>query len=378
MYPPIAEFLEHDTNFLGCETAINKITFDILKGWKIDVAGIVHDRNKYVIAVEAKNEISPGNILQGISQAEMYQKVCNEAYLALPNNEIEPYKKTNHREWDRIINLCEAKGIGIISVATQWQDCKIISKAVPTNRYSELYEEIVNQLEYETLYSFKGFERIDLDYFSGKAAKRKDIVKKKIQLLVEGIEKYVQTHPKDFPAIDSRRLVVNLPVRGFRRDDCWFFLAESEKKDLASVPHFTFHVRSDEVDCMITMESLKVTNMFIQKLKSEPDIFLTNLKKLHDINEEYKVIIWEQIHEKKRPRRKDWPWHLICSFNVGYVDHSTVKFLIETLSKINYPVVRILCPTIKLGDPSLYTAELVTKCTEWVKELQDVYTFLAK
>lgn len=378
MYGIIADFLQHGVRrFTGCRTVVDKISFNLLKGWRIDVAGMIDRKNiHYIIAVEAKNEISPESILQAISQAEMYQKTCNEVYIALPNDGVNNFKRNTRNEWERIINLCKVKGIGIIGVGMQWQDCKIVNEAVRIPRYNDLYEDILNQLDFETLESFEGFDECDFDYFIGRADNREDVLKKKIQFLVEEIKHHMLSKPRNFPAIDPRELVVELPPRGFRRDGCWFFVAQVERKRLASVPHFTFHVDDEGVSCMLTLQSIKTTNTFVQKLRTKRDEFLAILKELHDIDEDYKLKIWEQIPEKGKPRRPQWSWHTICSFNVGYIDQNVVKLILNKLSNIKYSIIRVLCSPIKRGKSKLYTTEVVTRCTEWIKELQDMYSFL--
>lgn len=373
MYGIIEDFLQHERRFTGCKTVVNKISFNLLKGWRIDVAGIIK-KNNYIIAVEAKNRISPESILQAISQAEMYQKTCNEVYIALPNDEIDNLKKNNRVEWERIVDLNKVKGIGIMGVGMQWQDCKILNEAVRIPRYNDLYIDIVNQLDFETIASFDGFEERDLDYFIGQADDRAAVLKKKIQLLVEEIKYQMLSNPRDFPAIDSRQLVVELPHRGFRKDVCWFFVAQVERERLAYVPHFTFHVDDEGISGMLSLQSIKTTNMFIKKLGSERDRFLSILKQLHSINEDYKVKIWEQI--PKKGRRSQMPWRSICSFNVGYVDENVVKLILDKLSSTRFPVVRVVCPPIRRGDKRLYTNDVVTTCTGWIKELQDMYSFL--
>lgn len=376
MYNIIAEFLKHEHQFAGCETAQDKITFNLLKGWRIDVAGIIKKRDNYIIAVEAKDEIYPESILQAISQAEMYQGTCNEVYVALPSDEIYDFRKENKNDWESITDLCKVKGIGIISVGMRWQDCKILNEATRMPRYNELYEDIVNQLDFETLGSFEGFEECDFDLFIGRADGREGIVKKKVELLVKKIKQRMLSMPRDFPAIDPRKLVVELPPRGFSRRGCWFFVAEVERKRLPYVPHFTFHVDNDGVSCMLTLESIEITNTFTRKLENETKRFLSILKELHKVHEEYELKIWEQIPEKGKPRRSQWGWHTICSFNVGYVNQDAATLILTRLSNVRYPIVRVLCPPIYRGNPILQKTIVVSQCTEWIKELQEIYSFL--
>lgn len=375
MYPIIADFLHHYHQFRGCKAVENKITFNLLKGWKIDVAGIIEDRNNYLIAVEAKNEISASSVLQAISQAEMYQKICNEVYIALPRDEITRFKDTNRIDWERITDLCRVKGIGIMSVGDQ--ECDVIEKAMRLPRFSDLYEDIVNQINLETLESFQGFTERDFDYFIERAEGRRDVVKKKIQLLIQAIKHQILSNPRDFHAIDTKKLVAELPKRGFGRHGCWFFVAEAEKRRLPYIPHFTFHVNSEEgVSCLLTLETIRTTDKFIQKLQTEEDKFLGILERLHDKDEDYELKIWEQIPEPGKPRRSQWDWHEICSFKVGYIDQSVIHLLLKKLSNTKYPIVRLVCPPVLRGDRRLYSEEIVTVCTKWIKDLQGLYAFL--
>lgn len=114
MYPIIRKFLESE---FGCKAVEEKTRFTLLKGWRIDVAGIVKENGTpRIISVEAKNGIGPYTVLQGISQAEMYQKVATIVYLAFPEEKIYHFRKRNEKDWNRITNLCKSKGIGILSV----------------------------------------------------------------------------------------------------------------------------------------------------------------------------------------------------------------------------------------------------------------------
>ena len=375
MYGIIADFLQHERRFSGCRTVVNKVYFNLLKGWRIDVAGLIEKKNNYIIAVEAKKDISPESILQAISQGEMYQKTCNEVYIALPSDEIDNFKKENKTEWENIVDLCRVKGIGIIRVGTQWQDCRILNEAMRIPRYDNLYREIVNQLNFETLESFQGFEEHDFDYFIGIADEKAAVLKKKIQLLIEKIRHSMLSKPRDFPAIDPRKLVAELPLKGFRRDFCWFFVAEVGREKVAYVPHFTFHVDQEGVSCMLSLQTIRTTDKFVEKLRNQRDDFLDALKRLRDVSEEYKLKIWEQV--PKKGRRSQMPWRSTYSFNVGYIDEDVVELILSKLASIRYPVVRVLCPPVKRDDSRLYTNEIAEKCTDWIKELQEIYKFLS-
>jgi hypothetical protein len=91
LYPIVKKYL--DTRF-GCISVQDKVVFNLLKNWKIDVVGTVWTTSRAdIIAVEVKRDIRPDTFLQAISQAEMYQKVSKRVYIAFPEAEIMESKK---------------------------------------------------------------------------------------------------------------------------------------------------------------------------------------------------------------------------------------------------------------------------------------------
>lgn len=373
MYDVIADFLRQQ--FPACKTVINKITFDLLKGWKIDVAAILQNRNNYVVSVEAKNDVSPESILQGISQAEMYQRASNEAYVALPLDDVEHFKRTKRDDWNRVVDFCKLKGVGVIGVCEGWQDCKVLLEAMRIDRFTDLRDNILNNLELETLASFEGFGETDFDYFTGRAKNRKEIVRRKIELLVEEIKHYILANPREYPEINTQKLVAELPPRGLQKDFCWFFIAETEKRKISSSIHFTFTIENSGISCILTIAQTNPrAKLFIEKLNSDTETFLGVLKEIGHANRDYVLDIHEQIPEPKK-RRPDWPWFKVLSVENSHLNKDVVKALTAKLSEVKYPVIRLISPPIEREKAVLLKGDIIKKCAEPIRIMQRAYGY---
>ena len=371
MYPILSSFLQSSPKFKGCRTAINQIYFNLLKGWKIDVAGVIKERNDYIITIEAKKNVGPYSVLQAISQAEMYQKISNESYIALPNNDIKRLEREDKADWDNILNICRTKGIGIISV--EENGCDIINEALSISRYDTHYQEILSQLEYETTESFKGFKYEDFSYFHSKAPERRKLVRRKIALFILAIENEMLQNPRDYPNIDPRELVIELPKRAFKKDRCWFFIAEVNRKKISQYPHFTLDIDSKGISCCVNLETKKTTEHFLDKLKHDENSFIKTMEKLYQSDVSYEVKIWAQI--RKGPYRPLWPREHSFTINSSNFDAHKTKFLISMIEKIKYPIVRFNAPVLTIDNKFIYSHEAVTFICNCVHELQDIYEF---
>jgi len=151
MYPIIADHFSR----LGYDTRIdspeqNSIKFDLLKGWTIDVTGMrKREGTAEVIAVEAKNDVDAQSVTQAISQAEMYKNVCTKVYVAFPDKYLN--LKENRDVTREIQELCETKGIGLLSVR---RECKEIVKAPSLPLRIHMYNDIINQFKGTARHSY--------------------------------------------------------------------------------------------------------------------------------------------------------------------------------------------------------------------------------
>jgi len=102
------------------------IKFDLLKGWTIDVSGI---KGNEIIAVEAKNDLGAQTILQAISQAEMYKNACTRVFIAFPQADL----KENQVILQDIQRLCQARGIGLLSVGKICEEIVPAAKRLTSN-----------------------------------------------------------------------------------------------------------------------------------------------------------------------------------------------------------------------------------------------------
>ena len=114
----------------------------------------------------------------------------------------------------------------------------------------------------EVMDNFDGFIEKDFEYFTIENEDIKDIVRKRIELYILSIKKEMNNNPKEFPCIDQRKL--NIELGGISTYNCWFFVAEVNKSQLSQNPHFTFHVGSEGVECMISLQSVRTINKAIK------------------------------------------------------------------------------------------------------------------
>ena len=371
MYPLIANFLETEQKFRGCKTVQNKIFFNILKGWKIDVAGIIREKNNYIIAVEAKNNVGPYSIMQAISQAEMYQKVSNESYIALPNEDIINLKNEAINDWNNILNLCRIKGIGIISVDDN--GCNIINEALNFLKYDLNYRDILSQIEYETLTSFDGFKYEDLSYFHKQFPERRELVKKKLELFIESIKTEMLNHPREYYNIDPRNLNAELPNRGFSSNGCWFFISEINRKELAKQTHFTLYLNSEGISCCVNLETKLLTNFFIEKVRNLKIEFKKIMNSLKD--KDFNVIVYEAI-PNNRPYRSAWPWVKCIELNLKQFEKDdSYNLFLSLLENIKYPIIRFNATNLSIYDDRIHSFEAVKYVCDNVKKLQEIYGF---
>jgi len=371
MYAILASYINEDNRFKDFYAVINKIKFKLLKGWKIDVAGY-NINNENIIAIEAKKDIGPYSVMQAISQAEMYQKITNEAYVAFPESDIITLRRESIDEWNNILNICRNKGIGIISV--NYDTCRIINEALRKLNHEDIYNDVKSQLEYETLNEFNGFKYEDFHFFNGYAEERKYLLREKIELYVESIKNYILTNPNDYQSFDSRKLVVELPSRGFSHTSCWFFIAEVERINISRVPHYNIKIDGESISCCVNLETLKTTNYFKNNVNENYSSFKRIINNLHKKSDEYNIKILEAIR-MKGPYRSSWPWKHRYTINSGSIEYLSKDVFVKMLDQLKYPVIRFFAPSINANDEIINTYKVVNQICEYIRDLQTIYDF---
>jgi len=375
MYPIVGSFLKSK---FGCVPVQNKIRFNLLKNWTIDVAGIVRKtENPEIVAVEVKRDLSPYSLLQAISQAEMYQKVCTRVYVAFPEEEINRFKKANARDWKKMRNLCEEKGIGVLSVGEGSSD--EIQSALELPQNIDIYDDIIVQFEERIIAGFEGFDNKDFDYFLGIEVARKNVVHRKIASFLQDIKENLLKRCRELPSIDPRLLQVKLG--GYYRGGCWCFISQEEKRVLSQFAHFTITIDSKGVELVVNMESDKSVDKFVRNSEERPQNLLDILHNL-DHEREYQLRIWERIPPPGRERVPHYMylWRDIFSFSTKYIDKKTVNLLIETLKDFRamkkHSVVRLVCQSYTRSDAKLHSKELTFEIVDKVREMHDFYNFV--
>jgi len=363
MYPIISEFLESK---FRCKTVQDLIRFKILKGWKIDVAGIFKENGvSRLISVEAKNRIGPYAVLQAISQAEMYQKVATLVYIAFPEEKITEMKKRNESDLKQVISLCKSKGIGILSV--DQKGCKIIEKPLESLHNIDIYFDLIDQLEERTIKDFEGFDERDFDYFTDQSNGRRGIVLKKIKYLLRSVKQHLLQTCSNFPNIDPRNLQVK--IGSFRKSYCWCYVSQVSKPELPYEAHYTIDINNLGVGISLNMETDKSVKKFIQNSLNRRNDFLSLVKAIADEDEEYELKIWERIAPL-------WDWEDVVSFNIKHIDNSALEYVFSILKKQKHSVIRFVCPKYYRGNEILYNDKIISELVERIEQMDNLYGFV--
>jgi hypothetical protein len=370
LYPIVKKFLD---GTFDCVSVQDKVVFNLLKNWKIDVVGAVKtDTGTDIIAVEVKPYIRPDTFLQAVSQAEMYQKVSKRAYIAFPEKEILQYEKDYPEDWWKMVNIAKAKGIGILSIGRK--NCTIIEEAIELPQNPEVYKDIVNQIEEYTTNTFSGFSHEDFDYFLGREKSRRNIVKRKIALFLKELKIEILNNCNAFPSIDPKKLQVE--IGKFQSDYCWCYVSQEKSKFiLAQNVHFTISIDGRGISLCVNMESDKAVSQFLKKAESDKN---TLLKILKNLNENYFLKIFERVPPPESPKTPhfNWNWNPVLELSAPYIDD---ELLINTLSKLKslqHGVVRLYSLYYDRNDPIIYSPRLVKEILNLLKESHDFYSWV--
>jgi len=138
MYPVIQDYLEQN----GCERVlIEKVTFDYIKRWTIDVAGIKEAR---VYAVEAKPHLTFDSFSAALTQARYYKQACTHVYVCLS----EASNKKEEELLRHIEEICEQEGVGLLLLTPQLKIQKL-KEAKETKPDLDKYFPVMQQLTVE-------------------------------------------------------------------------------------------------------------------------------------------------------------------------------------------------------------------------------------
>lgn len=366
LYPIVKKYL--DSRF-GCTSVQDKVVFNLLKNWKIDVVGAVRtDLGADIIAVEVKRGIRPDIFLQAISQAEMYQKVSKRVYVGFPEAEILEYKKNFPDDWERMVNLAKAKGIGVLSVGAR--NCTLIEEAIEFPQSPEVYKDIINQIEEYTTETFSRFAHEDFDYFVGREETRRDLVKQKISLLMRELKSKILNNCVDFPSIDPKRLQVE--VGNFSANSCWCFVSQETKDILPQHVHFTIGINGRGLSLCVNMESDKAVSQFLRKAKLDQKTLLKILQKLEG---EYFLKIFERTPPPESPKAPHYKyeWVSVCEFYTRYIDNDALELVIRKTEGLQHCVVRLYCADYSRAEETIYSPELTEEILQLLKESQTFY-----
>ncbi|MEM3616800.1 MAG: hypothetical protein QXZ02_06500 [Candidatus Bathyarchaeia archaeon] len=370
LYPIVKKFL--DSHF-GCNSVQDKVVFNLLKNWKIDVVGAVKSDSEYaIIAVEVKPFIRPDTFLQAISQAEMYQKVSKRAYIAFPEKEILEYEKDYPEDWQKMLNIAKAKGIGVLSIGSK--TCTIKEEATEFPQNPEVYKDIINQIEEYTLHTFTGFNHEDYDYFLGREKGRRNIVKRKIALFLKELKSKMLNNCGDFPSIDPKKLQVE--IGNLQLNYCWCYISqEKTKRLLAQNAHFTIGINGRGISICVNMESDKAVSQFVKKAKSDQNALLKILQKL---NEGCFLKIFERVPPPESPKAPHfrWEWIPVYEFYAPYIDKETLMVAIKRIESLQHGVVRLYCAEYTRDQEIIYSEDLIDEIFQLIKESQSFYSWV--
>jgi len=369
LYPIVKRFLN---SRFGCVSVEDKVVFNLLKNWKIDVVGMVRENSEVgIIAVEVKRTIRPDTFLQAVSQAEMYQKVSKLAYIAFPESEILEYRRSFPEDWEKMINIAKAKGIGVLSIGAK--NCTVVEEAIEFPQNLEVYKDIIYQIEEYTTDTFSSFTHEDFDYFLRKEEKRKNLVKRKIALFLRKLKSKILNNCADFPSIDPKKLHVEMG--NFYPDGCWCYISQEPKSILSQHPHFTIGIDGQGISLCINMESDRAVARFLRKAKSDQNALLEILQNL---NEEYFLKIFERVPPPESPKAPHfmWDWIPVYVLYAPYIDKHALALVIRKLENLQHSVVRLYCANYNRDSEIIYSPQLIGEIFELLKESQTFYSWI--
>lgn len=138
MYPAIEKFLKAK----GCDrTLIEGVSFDSVKRWIIDVAGIKGAR---IYAVEAKPKLNFDSFLTALTQVRFYKQACTHVYVCLP----EPTSDKESELFPYIEKICEQEKIGLL-LFTSEQKIREIREPEESKPDLDKYFQVMQQLTSE-------------------------------------------------------------------------------------------------------------------------------------------------------------------------------------------------------------------------------------
>lgn len=353
MYDVIGKYFEQNDYLIIIDKPRGSgIKFDVLKGWRIDVAGFKKDNNTTeVIAVEVKNNLGAQSVLQAISQAEMYKRGCNKVYVAFPKDDFD--SKNNKDVVAEIYELCSTKGIGILKVG---KSCKEVVSAATSYPKIDTYTSIINQFQSD---KFQGF---DVEDFARSYLDDADLVRYKFILLKEEMERRLK--PK-------RLILTHEPTL-----DSWrFSFVDNSLKDKRyfDVPHFSIVWWDYGVMCELFLRSSTYLNALKVKVKNDDSQFYKILKQLKKSRYSYEIKIKERVHLGGYETAESSEYILRST----YLDRDNYQAFIEfLLKKRNRKIWLKVERLFYLSEENCQSDKLLDDLEDVIDDLMDFYKYL--
>lgn len=160
MYPAIRTFLKES----GCERAlVEKVSFDYIKRWIIDVAGIKGAR---VYAVEAKPSLSFDSFSAALTQVRYYKQSCTHVYICIREGTSDKEKEL----LQHIEEICEQEGVGLLLFANQERirQVKEAKQSMPDlDKYFHVMQQLTSERPSDKIQGARVFIVRDLCYYLG-------------------------------------------------------------------------------------------------------------------------------------------------------------------------------------------------------------------
>jgi len=321
LYPVVAEFLRRKGFAVRIDYPKGTgIKFNLLKGWTVDVVGIkTEDGRKEVVAVEVKNRVSPANVMQALSQAEIYQKACTKVYIAFPASEWD--KEENTEAVKEVMELCQARGIGILKVRSLGlrQPCIEILSPITSLRL-DIYKGIIEQFD-KKINKFNGFNIEDFQRTLEDDSKYHRIVRKKLKFLVDDL----------FEMLPSR-LRRRLKYYDIGRSGFWAYLSEEPNK--VQCAHFNLTISGEDLRIGVITEGKKPVAKLLKNIENRKREFLKILKSVRGST----LGIWKRIPTGV-PR--EFEFEDICTFESQYMDELAVDFILKKSKLLELVAIRL-------------------------------------
>lgn len=356
MYPILEEYFASQ----GYKT-LSQASFRMIKLWLIDV--VAYDvGKKELIAVEAK--LSLDDALDAISHAEIYQMACSKAFVAFPNVEWDSAGNKGKRR--DVAEICKKRGIGILKVIGKnlTHPCEEVVKPALSVRI-DLLERILHEIK-SNFQSFNGLDEDDFTYFLDNQAWKRELVRKKLELLANEIKKEI---PKRAPFLEGHEVKMQVMQKHYAGLNIFKARKQTE------IRHYSVGLRSYGFSVFIQIPTSKLVAKFLSKAEHEADVFLSILGKSSNLELELYTRTSKALHG--RPIPGGTIYKRVLRIRIDAISPEILIALIELIKRTRYPAINFTKEyDIRLLGHRVKKEDAVKFIFDSLKELSPIYDFV--